>query len=250
MARRISEAQDEGGMSYADAQAALRQIAELQLRALGRSGVLAPAQCASLLAQNSQYFGDDADDDDDDDDSLAPRFSLPAALSASASDGAPARRLVDEHDAVFFAGDLNYRLDHVSKDLCERLLEIAGLTRGGAAEEAATFSHRAQGAEWTPYAPAQNTLIAAAIANSPEGGALPLPGIPFEVRWGSSATSERCHAPPPTASLHVRTEHERPRRVPRDPRLRHDLESLHPQDEPFGTRLTDLHRTEEEGAGC
>ena len=49
------------------------------------------------------------------------------------------------------------------------------------------------------YAPAQQAVIDDAVTASPNGGAVMLPGIPFEVRWGTEASV--INLPPHTHTL-------------------------------------------------
>lgn len=51
----------------------------------------------------------DFDDEDDDDDDKDAQWELPSWITDAFATG-PARRLIDSHDRVIFAGDLNYRL--------------------------------------------------------------------------------------------------------------------------------------------
>ena len=56
---------------------------------------------------------------------------------------------------------------------------------------------------WMPYSTHISSLIAAAHAGSTDGGQLRLPDLPFEVRWGSRATSWRMPQAPPTGMIQV-----------------------------------------------
>ena len=53
------------------------------------------------------------------------------------------------------------------------------------------------------------------MAACPEGGAVALEGIPFEVRWGTRATSARVPVPPPCGMIQVNTRNENSRHVHR-----------------------------------
>ena len=55
----------------------------------------------------------------------------------------------------------------------------------------AVFSHQGPDGAWEPYDAARCLEIQAAIDAQGPDGAVQLEGIPFEVRWGSRATSSR-----------------------------------------------------------
>ena len=55
----------------------------------------------------------------------------------------------------------------------------------------AVFSHQGPDGAWEPYDAARCLEIQAAIDAQGPDGAIQLDGIPFEVRWGSRATSSR-----------------------------------------------------------
>ena len=55
----------------------------------------------------------------------------------------------------------------------------------------AVFSHQGPDGAWEPYDAARCLEISAAMEAQGPDGAIQLDGIPFEVRWGSRATSSR-----------------------------------------------------------
>ena len=55
----------------------------------------------------------------------------------------------------------------------------------------AVFSHQGPDGSWTPYDASRCEEIAKAMKEQGIDGAVQLAGIPFEVRWGSRATSSR-----------------------------------------------------------
>ena len=78
------------------------------------------------------------------------------------------------------------------------------------------FEHRDPGGGWTPYDAQCTAAIAAAMGNCPAGGAVNLPGgIPFEVRWGTQATSAKMPTPPPEGMIQVNTANQNTRVVRR-----------------------------------
>ena len=74
------------------------------------------------------------------------------------------------------------------------------------ANGAPAFSHHnPRTDDWTPYSDHLSDLIAEAQQRQPAGGTLQLPDLPFEVRWGSEATSWRMHQAPRSAMIQVNT---------------------------------------------
>ena len=69
------------------------------------------------------------------------------------------------------------------------------------------FSHKDPSGRWEQYTPAHSAEIAAAMAKEPSGGIVTLSGIPFEVRFGSQATSRLMPQPPATNMIQVRLNH-------------------------------------------
>ena len=57
------------------------------------------------------------------------------------------------------------------------------------------FSHN-DGSSWEPYLDDDAQKIGSAMSATPDGGIIHLTTGPFEVRWGSQATSERMPTPP------------------------------------------------------
>ena len=136
--------------------------------------------------QNASYFGaDDADEDDRD----AAAAAAEAAVAPSPPPlGAPAaRRLVEKYDAVFFAGDLNYRLEGVTKDLCERLLENAGLLPGG---DGPTVTAAAATTNAADDATGDAMGGAAGGATADDGGRPPRGATAPEEEEGAATTSD------------------------------------------------------------
>ena len=82
-------------------------------------------------------------------------------------------------------------------------------------EHRARFSHPTppsyfhspdHGNTWEPYDANTNALISFEMASQPDGGVVALPGgLPFEVRWGSAASSSKMRKPPPTHMMQVNT---------------------------------------------
>ena len=78
------------------------------------------------------------------------------------------------------------------------------------------FEHRDPGGGWSPYDAQCTAAIAAAMGNYPNGGAVNLPGgIPFEVRWGTQATSAKMPTPPPEGIIQVNPKNQNTRVVRR-----------------------------------
>jgi len=76
-----------------------------------------------------------------------------------------------------------------------------------------SFSHQAPNGTWEPYKPEQCVLVANAMAQAPQGGRAALPGIPFEVRWGTEACSAKWSVAPDTGILQVNVKTENTRLV-------------------------------------
>lgn len=74
------------------------------------------------------------------------------------------------------------------------------------------FYHRDPIGTWEAYSPAHNAQIAAAIAFNPNGS-VRLDGIPFEVRFGSSAISAKVVQVPETRMLQVNVNNQNSRTV-------------------------------------
>ena len=55
----------------------------------------------------------------------------------------------------------------------------------------ARFSHQGPDGKWEPYSADVCAMIENAQLTQPAGGVVGLPGIPFEVRWGDRATSQK-----------------------------------------------------------
>ena len=73
-----------------------------------------------------------------------------------------------------------------------------------ASTAATSYSHlEPRTSSWMPFSTHISRLIADAQAASSDGGQLRLPDLPFEVRWGSRATSWRMPQAPPTGMIQV-----------------------------------------------
>lgn len=66
-----------------------------------------------------------------------------------------------------------------------------------------SFSHRGPDGTWDEYPKAHCAIIATSMAAQPSGGRVHLPAGPFEVRWGSEATSERMRKIPSEGIIQV-----------------------------------------------
>ena len=80
----------------------------------------------------------------------------------------------------------------------------------------AVFSHQGPDGAWEPYDAARCLEIQAAIDAQGVDGAIQLEGIPFEVRWGSRATSSRVATPPDEGMIQVNIRNENTRIVRRE----------------------------------
>ena len=79
----------------------------------------------------------------------------------------------------------------------------------------AVFSHQGPDGAWEPYDAARCLEIQAAIDAQGPDGAIQLDGIPFEVRWGSRATSSRVATPPDEGMIQVNLKNDNTRIVRR-----------------------------------
>ena len=80
----------------------------------------------------------------------------------------------------------------------------------------AVFSHQGPDGAWEPYDAARCLEIQAAIDAQGPDGAVQLDGIPFEVRWGSRATSSRVATPPEEGMIQVNLKNDNTRIVRRE----------------------------------
>ena len=80
----------------------------------------------------------------------------------------------------------------------------------------AVFSHQGPDGAWEPYVAARCLEIQAAIDAQGPDGAVQLDGIPFEVRWGSRATSSRVATPPEEGMIQVNIRNDNTRIVRRE----------------------------------
>ena len=80
----------------------------------------------------------------------------------------------------------------------------------------AVFSHQGPDGAWEPYDAARCLEIQAAIDAQGPDGAVQLDGIPFEVRWGSRATSSRVATPPDEGMIQVNLKNDNTRIVRRE----------------------------------
>ena len=79
-----------------------------------------------------------------------------------------------------------------------------GVSSGGSGAAPRRFSH--QGPDgWEAHSEVQSHIIAEAMASEPQGGVVPLPGAPFQVRWGLHATSAKMTTAPPSGIIQVNT---------------------------------------------
>ena len=65
------------------------------------------------------------------------------------------------------------------------------------------YSHQSPDGRWEAYSSVHCAFIAQAQAAAPAGGRAALPGIPFEIRWGSQAHSSKLPTPPQTGMVQV-----------------------------------------------
>ena len=80
----------------------------------------------------------------------------------------------------------------------------------------AVFSHQGPDGAWEPYDAARCLEISAAMEAQGPDGAVQLDGIPFEVRWGSRATSSRVATPPEEGMIQVNLKNDNTRIVRRE----------------------------------
>lgn len=78
----------------------------------------------------------------------------------------------------------------------------------------AVYEHQDSRGVWTTYDPQTAAILEAAVQSNPNA-VVRLPGIPFEVRFGSAARSARVPRPPPTGALQVNVNGENSRVVRR-----------------------------------
>ena len=154
------------------------------------------AQAASLLEQAMSSFRNPLPD--------APAPTLtPCRYRASCFDLSQAHRAKYSHPTApacrYGAACKDHSLKHRAKyshaaAAAAAASRIQALTRGKSDRRimASAYFHSPNlGTSWDAYDATTNQLISSAMAARPAGGTVALPGGPFEVRWGSEATSSK-----------------------------------------------------------
>ena len=132
--------------------------------------------------------------------------SSPATAPAWAANDAPPSsptRLIEAHDRVVFAGDLNYRLA-APRGVVDDLLERSGLCP--AAFDLPRFQHYDTATRaWVDYDLADARIMDDALRRG--AAAAPLAFAPgYEARFGANAVSARMPTPPPSGVVQVNAE--------------------------------------------
>ncbi|KAH8097379.1 hypothetical protein JL720_269 [Aureococcus anophagefferens] len=133
------------------------------------------------------------------------RDGADAAAPVASPEGAaaPPTRLIEAHDRVVFAGDLNYRLA-APRGVVDDLLERSGLCP--AAFDLPRFQHYDTATRaWVDYDLADARIMDDALRRG--AAAAPLAFAPgYEARFGANAVSARMPTPPPSGVVQVNAE--------------------------------------------
>ena len=99
-------------------------------------------------------------------------------------------------------------LEKVETKLKENIQEHSRVT----APPTTVFDHQGPDGTWTPFR-AEDCLKIKKAMDKNDDGVVKLDGVPFEVRWGSKATSKKMPARPDTAMIQVNIKNDNTRIV-------------------------------------